>query len=130
MQTYSAKLNAFAVAIVAIAIAGCGKSDKGAVRGTLLRQDGTPLAGARVVAREQDSGVTAYGTTDANGYFQFRDDISPGNYNISILEDRGSPDSPRSMSIAAKYQDPSKSGVTATVEAGGTTELNLTLDGV
>jgi hypothetical protein len=114
-------------------IAGCGASDRGRVSGTVLRKDGTPLATARVIARSTETGLTVYGTTDSDGKFALSGDeqsdgIPAGDYDVVILEDRGNPDERRPPSIAAKYRDPATSGLTLSVEAGESKELNLTLD--
>jgi hypothetical protein len=114
-------------------VAGCGASDRGGVIGTVLQKGGTPLAAARVVARSAETGLSAYGTTDADGKFVLKGDeqsdgIPAGNYDVVILEDRGDPDARRPPTIAAKYRDPATSGLRLSVEAGESNELSLTLD--
>ena len=116
-----------------IAIAGCGSSDRANVTGTLLRKDGTPLVGARVIARSPETGESAYGITDSEGRFELgaaaeSGGIPPGGYEVLIVEDRGDPDHRKPLSIAAKYRDPSASGLKVNVTAGEQAELNLTLD--
>jgi hypothetical protein len=110
------------------ATAGCGGSDHGRVSGTLVRKDGAPIVGARVVANSSETGKTAYATTDANGQFKISEGLLPGNYIVVVLEDLGDPDRPQRPSIAAKYRDASRSGIGISVTAGDTTELDLTLD--
>jgi Carboxypeptidase regulatory-like domain len=125
-------VNCIAVAFLAVAtmfaLPGCGKSDRGSISGTLLRKDGSPVATSRVVARSKESGATAYGTTDKAGYFEINDGLAPGDYDLNILEDRGDPDSRRPATIAAKYRDPAKSGLSVNVQAGRSATVNLTLD--
>ena len=113
---------------VVVSAGGCGRSDRGKVTGTVAHKDGSPLAGARVVARSTETGATAYGTTNQKGYVEFGGEIAPGNYDVSILEDRGDPDSRRAPTIAAKYQDATKSEIKITVKAGEATQLDLKLD--
>lgn len=124
--------NCFAVALLLAAatvhVAGCARSEHGSIEGTLTRPDGTPLASARVVARSSETGATAYGTTDEKGSFNFGDEIAPGNYDISILEDRGDPDNRRSPTISAKYRDASTAHIRISVKPGEAAELKLTLD--
>jgi len=110
-----------------IASGGCGGSDRGKVRGTVLHKDGSAVSRARVVARS-DTGTTAHGTTDEKGYIEFEGEIAPGNYDVSILEDRGDPDNRRPSTIAAKYRDATTSGIKITVKAGEATQLDLKLD--
>jgi hypothetical protein len=110
---------------------GCGGSSTGTVHGTVLHSDGSPLVGARVIARSA-AGETAYGTTDANGRFELGaasgDGVPPGDYDVIVLEDRGDPDSRQSLTVAAKYRDPEKSGLAVSVQPGESQPLNLTLD--
>jgi hypothetical protein len=122
------------VAIAALlAMSGCDASDRGGINGTVLRKDGTPLVGARVVARAQETGRSAYGTTDSDGRFELGsaeqdDGVAAGDYDVIVLEDRGDPDTRRPPTIAVKYRDPATSGINVTVRAGETQEMNLTLD--
>lgn len=111
---------------------GCGSSDRGNVAGTLQRNDGTPLVGARVVIRSVSTGESAHGITDSAGKFDLgasaKGGLSPGEYEVLILEDRGSPDQRQPLTIAAKYRDPAASGLKVNVSAGEQTALNLTLE--
>src|SRR4051812_48757359 len=99
-----------------VAFVGCKHSEKGFVTGTLLHKDGKPLAGARVIARPTNSGKAAYGTADANGYFELGgeqkgDGIAPGEYQLSITEDPGVDSDHRSPpTIAPKYNNATSSG--------------------
>lgn len=119
--------------VVGLPLAGCGSSDHGRVTGTLLRYDGAPLIGARVIAKSNDTGKSVTGVTDEEGRFELsagdtRIGIEPGNYYVIIAEDRGPLDSRRPPSIAAKYTQPSQSKIVLDVKAGESTDLNLTLD--
>jgi hypothetical protein len=115
-----------------LAMVGCGGADTGRVSGTVLKQDGSPLVAARVIARSADSGKSAYGTTDSEGRFELGEEngegIPAGDYDVVVLEDRGDPDSRRPPTIAAKYREPAKSGLRIRVAPGESQQLNLTLD--
>ena len=112
---------------------GCGNPERATVSGTLLRKDGTPLAGARVIARSNETGKAGYGQTDGHGRFELgvaeeSDGIPPGDYYVVIVEDRGDEHNRRPPTIAAKYRNPSTSGLALTVKAGENAELNATLE--
>lgn len=111
-----------------IAGAGCGGSDRGDASGTLMRQDGSPVARARVVARCNDTGATEHTSTDTNGYFKIGDGLAPGDYDVFIAEDLGDPDNRSKPTIAAKYSDAATSGIKIHVKAGEATKLDLKLD--
>ena len=123
----------FAVQLI-IASIGCGgASGRGSVTGTALRTDGGPLVAARVIARPNDTGITVYGQTDRNGYFELltaegNAGIPAGDYSVTISEDRGDLDNRLRPTIAAKYGDPSKSGVSFSVKPGESVALNLKLE--
>ena len=119
---------AFLAASAMIQFAGCSRSERGSVSGTLVHKDGSPLAMARVVAHSKDTGATAYGTTDKDGYFKISEGLSPGDYDVNILEDRGGPDDRRPAKIASKYRDPAKSGLSVNIQSGSNATLNLLLD--
>jgi hypothetical protein len=119
--------------IAGSAMAGCGDSDRASVTGTLLRKDGAPLVGARVIARSPQTGESSYGITDAEGKFELGASadsrgVSPGDYELLIVEDRGDPDHRKPRSIAAKYRNSSTSGLSVNVKAGEQAEVNFTLD--
>jgi hypothetical protein len=130
MRVCSVSSFGFALLLVPVFLgfSGCGRPDSGSISGTLKRKDGSPLARARVVAHSKDTGKTAYGTTDSSGYFEINDGLGPGDYHVNILEDRGDPDSRRAATIAAKYRDPTQSGLSINVQAGDDAELSVTLD--
>ncbi len=121
------------VACLAAAVVGCSRSDRAKVSGTLIRQDGSPLVGARVIASSPDLGKTAQGQSDNDGKFKLgvseeADGVPPGSYAIAILESRGDSETRPPATIAKKYQSPSTSGLNLTVEAGESKQLELTLD--
>jgi hypothetical protein len=122
------------VAFLAIStLAGCGGSDRAAVSGTLLQQDGTPLVGARVIARSNETGKSAYGQTNGQGYFELGgesagDGIPPGDYYVTVVEDIGDENNPRPQTISSKYRNPSTSGLTLSVKAGQKAVLDAKLD--
>jgi Carboxypeptidase regulatory-like domain len=122
-----------AIGALLLLVSGCGASDRGGIRGSILRKDGTPLAGARVVARSLETGESAYATTDANGRFDMGSSeqsggVSAGDYDGIVLENRGDPDSRRPLSISEKYREPSSSGLSVSVRSGESQEMNLKLD--
>jgi hypothetical protein len=122
-----------AAALAGAAVVGCGGGDRSAVVGQLLRQDGSPLAGARVTARSDKTGKWASGYSDAEGRFslgtvQVGDGIPPGNYYVIIVEDRGGAENLRPATIHERYANPGSSGLTVSVEPGETAELNIKLD--
>jgi hypothetical protein len=112
---------------------GCSDADRATVTGTLVRNDGTPLVGARVVARSNATGKSSYAQTDAQGRFELGgeqegDGIPPGEYYVLVVEDRGEGANRRPPTIGLKYRDPEVSGLGFKAEPGGKTELNLKLD--
>jgi hypothetical protein len=114
-------------------VAGCGRSDRATVSGTLVRKDGTPLVRARVIATSAESGKSAYGQTDESGEFELGiseagDGVPPGEYTVVILENRGDAEVPPPATISKKYRDRSKSGINLSVEAGDSEQLQLRLD--
>jgi Carboxypeptidase regulatory-like domain len=128
----SARRVILAILIVA-PISGCGRSGRATVSGILLRAGGAPLVGARVIATSKESGNSAYGTTDDHGHFELGlaekgDGIPAGNYDVTIVEERGDPDNRRPPTIAAKYRDAGSSGIRVSVKSGESAKLNLTLE--
>ena len=129
-------LLAFRVAVFLVVgvFVGCGGSDRATVSGTLLHQDGTPLVGARVIARSDATGKSAYGQTNGKGYFELGgakegDGIPPGDYYVTIVEDFGDENNPRPASISNKYRNPNTSGLGLSVKAGEEAVLDAKLDG-
>jgi hypothetical protein len=122
----------FAILFLIIFSTGCS-AERATVNGTLLRSDGTPLVGARVVARSNETGKSSYAQTDEQGRFELGgeeqgDGIPPGEYYVIITEDRGEGENRRPPTISLKYRDPVRSGVSFKVDTGQHTELNIKLD--
>ena len=118
---------------VAVGVIGCGETDRGRVTGTLQRADGQPLVGARVIARSADGAVSASGHTDSAGRFQLGmaehgDGVPPGEYELTIVEDRGDRDHRKPPTIASKYRDPATSDLRVTVESGEEAVIEAKLD--
>jgi hypothetical protein len=114
-------------------LVGCSGSDRGQVVGQILRQDGTPVIAARDTARSDKTGKWATSSTDAEGRFALgtaenEEGIPPGDYYVIIVEDRGGMENPRPATIHEKYASPGSSGLTVSVAAGQTAELNVKLD--
>lgn len=120
-------------AAVLLACAGCSGSANQRVAGRIVRSDGAPLVGATVTARHEETGVSYYGTTDADGRYELSAVESgagapPGTYRVVIMEQRGDRDSIHRPTIAAKYSDPALSGLTLTVVAGEDAAFDVTVD--
>jgi hypothetical protein len=111
---------------------GCSHSERATVQGRVTRSDGSPLVGATVTARSEATGKWGRGVTDADGYFELGgttagDGIPPGEFYVTIVEDRGDMGQ-LPATIPARYERPTQSGLTLTVVAGESKELNVTLD--
>lgn len=86
------------------------------------------------MARSNETGKSAYGQTNASGYFELGgeqqgDGIPPGEYNVTIVEDLGDEDNRRPRTISSKYRNPATSGLSLTVTAGEKAVLDAKLDG-
>lgn len=111
---------------------GCGDSFRTSVGGRITRADGSPLVGATVTARSEATGKWARGVTDADGAFELggataEDGVEPGDYYVTITEDRGDMGQ-LPATIPARYAKSTASGIALTVAAGESQELNLQLD--
>ncbi|WP_425398541.1 carboxypeptidase-like regulatory domain-containing protein [Aeoliella sp.] len=123
------------LALLLLCAVGCG-DPVGNVSGTLTTADGKPLVGARVVLSSLDSDdakQSARAITDDRGFFDIGrqekgDGAPPGNYAVAIVENRGSLDSVKPRTIAAKYQRPATSELKVEVVNGSRTKLDLTLE--
>ena len=98
---------ALPAALLMCVCSGCGSSDRAHVSGTVVRHDGSPLVGAKLIATSAETGQSATASTDTNGHFDFGtgesgDGIPPGNYNVVIVEDLGDMDNRRAPTIAVK----------------------------
>jgi hypothetical protein len=105
--------------VVVLLVTGCQRSDKVRVTGRVLLHNGTPLKGASIIARSDETGKWAKGTTDADGRYELGtgsagDGIPPGDYHVIIMEDLG--DSARNTpTIPAKYVNQATSKLQLTV---------------
>ena len=102
---------------------GCSGSHNAEVTGTVTRSDGSPLVNARISARSQGDGKTVYGTTDGEGRYSLSTGdptagVPPGDYQVGISEDLGDAEQQKPSTIAAKYVNPSKSGLAFSVAVG------------
>jgi hypothetical protein len=130
-STFRSWLFASLATVWTITMAGCGAADTGRARGTVLDSSGDPLVRARIIARSAESGKSAYATSDSSGSFELdggEEGMPAGEYDVIVLEDRGDPDARRPLTVAAKYRSHETSGLKVTVEAGKTTDFNVTLD--
>lgn len=117
----------------ALSISGCGNGGMADVGGTVTRKDGSPVVKARVTARSGVTGAWASAITDQEGRFELitNDEgtrVPAGDYQVTVIEDKGDWDHPNKASISAKYGQPNTSGITFSVEAGDRKDLNLELD--
>jgi hypothetical protein len=121
------------IASLLIAVVGCGDGNKARVTGKVLRKDGSPLVGARVIARSKGTGTSATSITDDQGEYELGtnelgDAIPPGDYDVLVVEFRGDPDYPNPPTISTKYAQALVSGLKLSVQAGETKEFDMTLD--
>ena len=112
---------------------GCSRSNVAHVSGTVLRKDGTPVSGAHVIARSDETGKTANGQTDSSGHYELDiqnagDVASPGDYYVIVIEELGDENTRRSATIAGKYAKSSTSGLKFTARAGENTAFDMSLD--
>ena len=121
------------MAAVWLATAGCSRGNLTPIDGKFIRNDGTPLSGARIVLRSKQSGKTIYGYTNDSG--EIRLDVpeeeprgAARDYDVMIVEDTGDPDNRRPATIAPKYQDPAKSGLKVRVQPNGQNQFEFKLD--
>ena len=112
---------------------GCGGGDRGEVSGRVTRPDGSPLVGARVIARVDATGKSANGLTDSNGSYVLSmvepgDGVPAGDYKASIIEYRGMGDNMRPASISLKYGNPDESGLTFAISGGEEKVFDVVVD--
>jgi hypothetical protein len=101
--------------------------------GTVLRRDGTPVVGARIIARCEENGKTANGQTAADGHYELGaanmgDCIAAGNYYVIVVEDVDDERNSHPPTIAAKYSKSATSGLKFSVGAGEKTVFDIKLD--
>lgn len=112
---------------------GCGGGDRGAVSGKVTRPDGSPLVGARVIARADATGKSANGITDNDGQYVLStvepgDGVLAGDYKASIIEYRGMGDNMRPASISLKYGNPDESGLAFVLSGGEEKVFDVVVD--
>jgi hypothetical protein len=113
---------------------GCSGQESAHVEGTITLKDGKPLVGATITAREKSNGRAVYGYTDGDGHFELKSEgsgsgIPIGEYEVIVVEERGSLDSQRPPTIASKYQNASMSGLELSLKSGEDQNVSWTLDG-
>jgi hypothetical protein len=121
---------AFGVLLFAL---GCGGGDRAEVSGKVTRADGSPLVGARVIARSDATGKSASGITDDDGNYALStvepgDGVPAGDYKASIIEFRGMGDNMRPASISTKYGNPDESGLAFAIAGGEEKVFDVVVD--
>ena len=121
---------AFGVLLFAL---GCGGGDRAEVSGKVTRADGSPLVGARVIARSDATGKSASGITDDDGSYVLStvepgDGVPVGDYKASIIEFRGTGDNMRPGSISLKYGNPDESGLAFAISGGEEKVFDVVVD--
>jgi hypothetical protein len=112
---------------------GCGGGDRAEVSGKVTRADGSPLVGARVIARSDATGKSANGVTDNDGHYFLSmvepgDGVPAGDYKASIIEFRGTGDNMRPASISLKYGNPDESGLAFAISGGEEKVFDVVVD--
>ena len=107
--------------VLVLGVAGCG-GDVANVTGTASRADGSPLADVRVMARSAN-GKWFSGVTDAAGQYELGSPetgpgVPAGEYQVSLVEDRGGMESMKPPQFPARYANPSESLLSIKVAAG------------
>lgn len=116
-----------------LVVVGCGGPAVGRVSGQVKRASGEPLADANLIARNDETGKSCYATTGPDGSFELSSGepgagVPPGNYSVVVMENKPNRDSVVAPTIAAKYSDPSESGLTFTVTAGESKTFDVSVD--
>lgn len=120
------------LASMVLLCSGCGDPDRAQVYGTVVRVDGTPVKGARVVFRSPDTGKTAYGMTNDKGEYELGvmskgDGIPSGEYEVMVVEDLGDWDNPKPPTIHENYRHGKWSMLKATISPGESLKYDLEL---
>lgn len=118
--------------LIASGASGCGDPDRAQVRGRVVRTDGTPVVGARVIFRSPETGKSANGLTDEDGAYSLGvmrkgDGIPSGEYVVTVVEDLGNWENPKPPTIHPNYRHPDRSQLTATLEPGTSLTYDLEL---
>jgi hypothetical protein len=123
------------LAAVVLTALGCGGSETSVV-GQVMRSDGSPLAGATVTVRSDETGKWASGLTDESGRYKLTtpgdgEPLPSGTYYITIAENRNSgfdADQQPVRTIPQKYELPNASGLQVVIEADVQTVFDVKLD--
>jgi hypothetical protein len=115
-----------------LAISGCGGSERVDVTGRVTRKDGSPVVGAVITFRSPTTGERASGITDSDGHYELGtftpgEGILPGDYEVTVMEDRGPVTSPRPRTIHPGYETAQTSTLRFTVERGGERQYDIVL---
>ncbi len=124
-------LHALALAVL-LSMVGCGGSGRTEVNGRVMRKDGSPLVGARVTFRSPSTGKSAMGYSDKVGHYELGtatpgEGILPGDYEVSVIEDRGPDTKLGPRTIHAGYESAQTSKLKFTVEPGGQNTYDMEL---
>jgi hypothetical protein len=133
IRRFSLSLVSFTAIWLPLTILGCGKAGIARVTGTVLHRDGTPVVGARIIARCEENGKTANGQTGIDGHYELGtasvgDGIAAGDYYVIVVEDLGDEHNSRPPTIAAKYSKSATSGLKFSVGAGEKSVFDIKLD--
>lgn len=117
---------------ILLVVLGCG-GDRAEVSGRVTRADGSPLVGARVIARSDVTGKSANGITDSDGRYVLStadadDGVPAGDYKASVIEFRGNGDNMRPASISTKYGNPDESGLAFAISGGEEKVFDVVVD--
>lgn len=116
-----------------LAAGGCGGTDNGRVSGRVVRKSGEALAGANIIARNNETGQSCYATTAADGRYELSGGesgtgVPAGDYSVVIVEKKASRDAISPPTIADRYSDPAKSGLSFTVAGGEEKSFDVTVE--
>ncbi len=118
--------------LIAVVTCGCGDPDRAQVSGRVVRTDGTPVVGARVIFRSPATGKCANGLTNDIGEYSLGvmkkgDGIPSGEYVVTVVEDLGNWENPKPATIHPNYRHPDRSGLKATLTPGTSLTYDLEL---
>jgi hypothetical protein len=131
LRTLNVALFMLFVAALSSAI-GCGRSGRTEVAGRVTRNDGSPLVGARITFRNPTTGKSAMGFTDHDGRYQLGTEkagegVLPGEYEVTVFEDRGPDTRLRPRTIHPGYEATQTSTLKFTVVPGEAVTYDIVL---